>query len=1398
MYNPISTYRLQFNKDFRYRDAEKYIGYFEKLGTGAIYASPILEARKGSLHGYDGINPNRLHPETGTFNRFKRLCGKLDKAGIGWIQDIVPNHMAFSPQNPWLLDVFEKGHYSVYAHYFDIEVNSKRPLMVPFLGEKPEMAVKNKNIQLVFADGRFWLKVYHDTFPINPGLYHTLLERALPKDRIKDIIGVIPKFIRRKSFHKNWDDFVKRLSKIDEEYLKQISSMLRDLNKDSETLLKFCNQQFYRLTYWKDSHNKINFRRFFTVNELICINVEQRDVFDFYHRFLLHMVKEGLIQGLRIDHIDGLYDPNAYLLRLREEAGAEVYIAVEKILEFDEALPTGWPVQGTTGYGFLATVNNIFSQTKSEKKFTKFYKKIQTEQGSLNWQIQQRKKFILFHRMEGELNNLYSLFLNTIPAEIQTTYKLQKDELRQAIAALLIAFPVYRFYGNTMPLPEKEKTALAFIFDQITAESAAPANGLSLLRNAIINWPDSHGEQYKAAMLHFYKRMMQLCGPLMAKGVEDTLMYRYNRFIGHNEVGDSLEVFGLGLEGWHERMSKRMKKHPLAMNASSTHDTKRGEDVRARLNVLTDIPEIWFKHVKHWQQINSYASTNGIPDANDEYFIYSTLVGMYPMPGTDDTQVIDRLKAYFSKALREAKFHSSWNEPNQEYENSVFLFIEKILDKNSDFWASFSSFHKILADFGILNALAQLCLKCTAPGIPDIYQGTELWDLTLVDPDNRQKVDYEIRWKWLMEFDQFDSQLLLPTLWEERYTGKIKLWCMQQLLQYRKRAAELFEKGHYLPLEVEGKYNKHVLAFARHYKNQWLVVAVPLHLARAFGFEKQALDDFDWQDTRIHIPDHAPDIWNSLYDKDEICLKNKSELNLNEFFKAFPILFLHGTHQPAQRQAGVLMHITSLPGPYGIGDIGPESMAFAEFLKRSGQSIWQVLPLNPIHAEGYFCPYESASAYAGNALLISPDLLVRDGWLDQKSLLQYHIENKGKIDFPEVAHMKMQMLQKAYISFQKNATILHFKAFEDFCSEEEEWLEDYALFVVLREKHQDAPWYTWKEEFSSRNPEVLRQFAQDNHDKLREIKWYQFIFFDQWKQLKAHCNALGIALFGDIPFYVGYDSADVWSNPEIFSLDAQAQPVEVAGVPPDYFNENGQLWGMPVYNWPVIKANDYKWWIRRISRNIEWFDMVRLDHFRAFSEYWTVPACEQTAKNGQWKKGPGIDFFKALKNALGQVPLIAEDLGDIDEKVHQLRKAAGMPGMKVIQFAFGENMSKSENIPHNYTKDTFAYTGTHDNNTSAGWYRKDADAATRKRLRQYANENVRKRNIHKVFIRMIYASVSDTAIVPVQDLLGLDERARMNTPATTSDNWMWRMKENSLDNELESWLLKLSKLYDRF
>lgn len=435
----------------------------------------------------------------------------------------------------------------------------------------------------------------------------------------------------------------------------------------------------------------------------------------------MELFREGVFQGLRIDHIDGLYNPAGYLEMLRTTAREESYIVVEKILEQDEVIPQSWPVQGATGYSFLATVNNIFTFNQSEKQFTDFYKNISRNKEPLAKQIKSRKAFILYQRMAGELENLFLDMKHAMEAINIDIPNIGPLKIKEAIGAFLIEFPVYRFYGRQMPLPYDEAASLANIFDNIIQSHAGLNEAAALLKQLLLEETGKGNHSFDERMLHFYRRMMQISGPLMAKGVEDTLMYSYNRFIGHNEVGDSLEVFGIDVSTWHKKMHERISHYPLTMNTTSTHDTKRGEDVRARLNVLTEIPEIWFDYVAAFQRLNRSLKTNNCPDANDEYFIYLTLLGMYPMPGQPDEDVSERLQEYLPKALREAKIHSNWTNPEEDYEEKVTDFALSILNKHRPFWKAFTDLHTKISDFGIINSLSQLILKCTSPGLPDIY-----------------------------------------------------------------------------------------------------------------------------------------------------------------------------------------------------------------------------------------------------------------------------------------------------------------------------------------------------------------------------------------------------------------------------------------------------------------------------------------------------------------------------------------------------------------------------------------------------------------------------------------------------------------------------------------------------
>ncbi len=493
-----------------------------------------------------------------------------------------------------------------------------------------------------------------------------------------------------------------------------------------------------------------------------------------------------------------------------------------------------------------------------------------------------------------------------------------------------------------------------------------------------------------------------------------------------------------------------------------------------------------------------------------------------------------------------------------------------------------------------------------------------------------------------------------------------------------------------------------------------------------------------------------------------------------------------------KRSAGILMHITSLPSTSGAGDMGQEAYAFANFLHRSNQRYWQILPLTPVSSTQGYSPYSSTSAMAGNALLISIEKLIEEGWLSGSQKLPAPTKSATKVDFEKTWNRKILLLKKAYSNF-----VSHLRpAFESFCDREAFWLDDFALFTALRD-HFGKPWYKWPVNFRQRKLRYLLDFTVKNQEVIRFVKWQQFIFFRQWTNLKRYCHDLNISIIGDVPFYVSYDSVDVWSRPEIFKLKEDSAMDLVAGVPPDYFNKNGQMWGMPVYHWHVLKDLGYDWWIKRLKKNLEVADVLRLDHFRAFHDYWEVPAGHKTAIKGQWRPGPGYHFFETLRQEFGRLPFLAEDLGDISPGVRQLRKQVGLPGMKVLQFAFGNSMALSEHIPHNFERDFFVYTGTHDNNTTVGWFTKDASAEVRQQVGLYMNQDATEKNIHERLIRLAYASVAKVAIIPLQDVLGLDERARMNVPASTYGNWTWRLLPEQLAEKETAWLRDMARLYNR-
>ena len=1399
MYNPVSTYRIQFHKEFNLEKFESIISYLKDLGIATVYASPVFEATPGSTHGYDTLNPHKINPEIGSEHQLLEIARKLKLEGIGWLQDIVPNHMAFDTRNPWIKDVLEKGVRSRYASFFDIDWNSEvfdGRLMVPFLGAPLDQAVRDGELKIEFRDNRLVFAYYDSYYPLNIETYKTVLSKSgvsagATLHKMESQLNDLESLADSVAYDDRWNEVVESL--ISDIKPGTINEALESINASEDDLLTIANNQHYRLVNWQETDQKINFRRFFTVNGLICLNIHKQEVFHYFHGFINSLVQQGVFDGLRVDHIDGLYDPVAYMDELRKLAGEQVYIIVEKILERREKFPAEWPVQGTSGYEFLAMVNNLLTNRNTENEFTLFYQHLTGDEQRMHEQVREKKSYILYHHMQGELENLYKLFMQLVTAESYAG--MRTEDIKTVIGSFLIHCPVYRFYGNSLPFSELEEKNIREVFNSILATRPDLSAAVGLLEKVLLIQPVDNSTETNEAILHFYKRCMQFSGPLMAKGVEDTLMYTYNRFIAHNEVGDSTESFGYSVEEFHKLMKDRQTKWPLSMNATSTHDTKRGEDVRARLNVLSDMPKEWFGKVEEWREMTRSLNDQK-PDANDEYFIYQTIFGSYPFGAADGSDYPIRLEEYLQKALREAKRHSNWTTPDEEYENKTKSFAISLLDKNKPFWKSFETFYQQVSDFAIINSLVQVILKFTCPGVPDVYQGTEMWDLSLVDPDNRRPVDFDARRSLLAELKNTShDNKFFDNLWQARSDARIKLWLTHHLLQLRLAQKNLFAEGSYIPLKLKGRFKERVLAFARVSGDHALLVIVPTQIASISASQGVDVRNLNWKDTRIKLPSRFHgEFTNVLSGKNG---KGGLELKVQDVFTDLPFAVLEMNLGEYERSAGILLHISSLPSPYGIGDLGPEARGFADFLSRSGQRYWQLLPVNPTEAGQGHSPYSAVSSRAGNILLISPDLLHYQGLLNENDLKENMLAPASTTDYENAEKIKKDLLQRAWRNFIDRNDDGMIKAFDRFCEAEKEWLEDFALYMLLKQVNGGKPWYEWEEQYKIRHEDAIARLSDKHKEQLSQIKWFQFVFRQQWDDLKQYCNAHGILLIGDLPFYISYDSSDVWSHRQLFSLDEHGNRIGVAGVPPDAFSDDGQLWGMPVFRWDVLKEQGYAWWVERLKNNRKLYDLVRLDHFRAFAAYWDVSAMEQTARNGEWRPGPGADFFQHIKEQLGELPFVAEDLGDIDESVLNLRDEFNMPGMKVLQFAFGEDFNDSDYIPHNYEHNFIAYTGTHDNNTTRGWYRTEADDQMKERIQRYVGARVEETEIASALSRLAMASVAKTVILPMQDVLNLDESARMNIPSVGENNWSWRLVPGQIDKEAENRLLEWTVLYNR-
>ena len=1339
-FKPLATYRLQFNKNFRFNDALNLVDYFRDLGIDTVYASPIFAAIPESMHGYDVVDPQQINPEIGTEEELVQLTHALKQSGISWIQDIVPNHMAFHPQNKRLMDVLVNGVESQYYPYFDFDVAFAKgeQLTVPFLGGNLEELIQKGSVYILKKAGQYYIHDGSQDWPLKVDMQPGLLEADLA-----------------------------------------------EVNADKALLSKIVQGQYYRLCDWASVQDGVNYRRFFTVNELICLNMQKREVFDDYHHYILKLVKKGIFQGLRIDHVDGLYDPSSYLEWLRAETGPACYIIVEKILASDEPLASQWPVQGSTGYDFLAMVNNVFTKTSSAENFDDIYRQVTGTVQIPRVKKMEKKQQILNLQMRGELKRLAAGLLD-VPE-----LKISGKEAEAFITDLLVNMPRYRFYDISFPLNGQGHTQVSGLLDTM-GRNAVDIKSHAFWTYLLIDYPRTASALGLEKLGCFFNRLMQYSGPVMAKGVEDTLMYTYNRFIGHAEVGDQAEQFGIPIEKFHALMEDRARKQPYSLNATATHDTKKGEDVRARLNVLSDLPEAWKTAVN--KTMEKYAveiSTSGL-HANDLYLLFQTLLGIYPYDQYGKDGLADRLAAFMEKALREAKKRSDWAMPEVAYEQKIKAFSKKVCNDLSDEGHPLLLLFNQITDHAIINSFSQVILKVCCPGIPDFYQGCEAFDLNLVDPDNRRPVDYGRLRSDMAEICGAGRS----KVWENRLQGKAKVELIKILLQIRKTNRALFEEGTYLPLEVKGKYSEHVLVFLRHLEADWLMVAVPLGTA-GLGTGREDFASFDWKDTRIILPLGVPQIWKNLV-SDELAGPDVIEEGLplgGLLKKSFAAVAVPAKPERI-RQSGVLLHISSLPSDGPIGDLGPEAYRFVDFLQESSQHYWQLLPLGPVAESRAFSPYSTWSDKAGNIQLISLELLEDWGLLPARHA-QQTVGSLPEADFYNADSIKRNALEQAYQVFlqQGKHTALQ-QEFITFKQTEHYWLSDYALYCSLSVAYQGS-WRSWPEEFKWRDKVALETYQREYATALEKYEWEQFVFWKQWHLLRRYAKQREVSIIGDLPFYIDLDAVEVWCNPRYFLLDDEGSPLFQAGVPPDYFNKSGQRWGMPVYNWEKIAEQEYSWWVDRISYQLSKVDELRLDHFRAFSAFYQIPQNDTDARNGIWKKAPGDAMLTALQQKIGKLPLIAEDLGEITTEVYELMEKFQLPGMKVLQFAFGSDLLTSVHIPHDpgFSKG-IVYAGTHDNNTTKGWFN-ELDEKARDRLQAYLGQSLGEQNVAHQLIRLALSSAAFRAILTMQDILGLGEEARMNYPGQVSGNWSWRLSGREDFDDIAKRLSQLTRLYGR-
>jgi (1->4)-alpha-D-glucan 1-alpha-D-glucosylmutase len=912
---PRATYRLQLHFGFRFADAADLAPYLAALGVSHCYCSPYLKARPGSTHGYDIVDHNALNPEIGERADFEAFCEALEGNGLGQILDIVPNHMAvMGRDNAWWLDVLENGPASNYAPFFDIDWHPikdelRGKVLLPVLGDHYGNVLDHGELKLGFDDdaGSFAVDYYEHRFPLDPREYVLVLKpdidqlrNRLPEEdpamiRMESLLTALgnlpPRFIldddsraERARDEMLLKERLARLVREAPDIRRYVDECLRSFNgdesypADTARMHGLLEAQAYRLAYWRVASDEINYRRFFDINELASLRMENSDVFEATHRLILELVAQGKLQGLRIDHPDGLYDPRGYFERLQRRIGDVIgrqsaaeepplYLLAEKILASDERLREDWPIHGTTGYDFVNLVGRFLVRDEGLRALETVYFDFIERQVPYTDVLYRSKKLIMQTALASELNVL-AAELDRLAEEDPHTRDFGGGGLKSALLETVACFPVYRSYVVGEQIAAADEAVINRAIGAAKRRSeAADTTVFEFLRELLLlRSASGRAPELRERVARFVMKLQQYTAPVAAKGMEDTAFYRYGRLISLNEVGGTPDRPGVSVGDLHEANSERAAEWPHSLLSSSTHDAKRSEDVRARLHVLSELPEKWRARVQAWAHGNAVFKTDAdgalLPDRDIEYFFYQTLFGVWPLGALDPagrSELTERVAGYMSKAVREAKRHTSWINPDPEYEAALDRFVRAVLDTaNAEFLEDFAAFQQRAARLGVFNGLTQLALKLTCPGVPDVYQGNELWRFDLVDPDNRRRVDFARRRALLAElragFEAAAGSDFIADLVNRMEDGRIKLFVTWRALTLRREHAEVFERGDYEPLRVSGARTEHVCAFARRAGGETLVVAVLRWYADlvddgARGWSGGALDD-----TSIELP----------------------------------------------------------------------------------------------------------------------------------------------------------------------------------------------------------------------------------------------------------------------------------------------------------------------------------------------------------------------------------------------------------------------------------------------------------------------------------------------------------------------------------------------------------------